>query len=71
MEMYPLRPFTEIFLNQPLLGIQFNKSYTAGLDPHIKAFLIVVTIIGPLSIVGIIFLLKKIEKEHPDRIRWH
>ena len=40
------------------------------LDPLIKTFIEVVIIIGPLSILGVIFLLKKIEKDNPDRIRW-
>jgi len=40
------------------------------LAPLIKNFIEVVIIIGPLSIMGLIFLLKKIEKNNPDRIRW-
>ena len=40
------------------------------LDPLIKTFVEVVIIIGPLSIVAVILLLKKIEKQNPDRIRW-
>ena len=40
------------------------------LAPLIKTFLEVVIIIGPLSIVGVILLLKNIEKDNPDRIRW-
>ncbi len=42
----------------------------AILDPLIKTFIEVVIIIGPLSILSVIFLLKKIEKDYPDRIRW-
>tara|TARA_B100000700_G_scaffold321627_1_gene421295 strand:+ start:2831 stop:2989 length:159 start_codon:yes stop_codon:yes gene_type:complete len=40
------------------------------LDPLIKTFIELVIIIGPLSIVGVILLLKKIEKDNPERIRW-
>ena len=40
------------------------------LDPLIKNFIEVVIVIGPLSIVGVIALLKKIAKDNPDRIRW-
>jgi len=42
----------------------------AALDPLIKTFIQVVLVIGPLSILGVILLLKKIEKDKPDRIRW-
>ena len=40
------------------------------LDPAIKTFISVVAILGPLSIVAVILLLKKIEKDNPERIRW-
>ena len=42
----------------------------AVLDPLIKTFIEVVMIVGPLSLAGVILLLKKIEKDNPDRIRW-
>ncbi len=42
----------------------------ALLDPAIKTFIGIVAVAGPLSIAGVIFLLKQIEKEDPDRIRW-
>tara|TARA_Y100001968_G_scaffold311329_1_gene333268 strand:+ start:1219 stop:1425 length:207 start_codon:yes stop_codon:yes gene_type:complete len=42
----------------------------AGLDPAIKIFIGVVALAGPLSIAGVVFLLKNIEKNDPDRIRW-
>ena len=51
------------------LSVEVINSF-AVLDPAIKIFVGVVTLIGPLSIAGIIFLLKKIEKNDPDRIRW-
>ena len=40
------------------------------LDPLIKTFIEVVIIVGPLSFVALILLLKKIEKDNPDRVRW-
>ncbi len=42
----------------------------ASLDPTIKSFIGVVSILGPLSILGVVLLLKKIEKQNPERIRW-
>ncbi len=40
------------------------------LDPLIKIFMQVALVIGPLSLVGLVLLLRKIEKDHPERIRW-
>ena len=40
------------------------------LNPAIKNFIEIVSVAGPLGIAGVIFLLKKIEKDDPDRIRW-
>ncbi len=40
------------------------------LDPLIKTFIQVSLVIGPLSLVGVVLLLRKIEKDHPERIRW-
>ena len=45
-------------------------NFFAVLDPAIKTFMGIVALAGPLSIVGVIFLLKKIEKDDPERIRW-
>ena len=42
----------------------------AVLDPLIKTFIKVAIVIGPLSLVAVVFVLKKIEKDHPERIRW-
>ena len=52
-----------------LIGVEIINSFGA-LDPLIKTFIEVVIIIGPLSLGGVILLLKKIEKDNPDRIRW-
>jgi len=40
------------------------------LDPLIKTFMQVALVIGPLSLVGLVLLLRKIEKDQPERIRW-
>ena len=42
----------------------------AVLDPLIKTFIQVALVIGPLSLVGVFWILRKIEKDHPERIRW-
>ena len=42
----------------------------AVLDPLIKTFIEVALVIGPLSLVVVVLLLRKIEKDHPERIRW-
>ena len=42
----------------------------AVLDPLIKTFIQVALVIGPLSLVGVLLILRKIEKDHPERIRW-
>ena len=42
----------------------------AVLDPTIQTFIYVVAIAGPISIAVMVFVLKKIEKNNPERIRW-
>ncbi len=62
-----------MLLNVLLLMRGYDKvmsSVLVTLDPRIKIFISVVGILGPLSIIGLIFLLKNIEKDNPDRIRW-
>ena len=45
-------------------------NFFAVLDPLIKTFMQVALVIGPLSLVFLVLLLRKIEKDHPERIRW-
>ncbi len=45
-------------------------NFFAVLDPLIKTFMQVALVIGPLSLLGLVFLLRKIEKDHPELIRW-
>ena len=40
------------------------------LDPLIITFIQVALVLGPLSLLGVLLLLRKIEKDHPERIRW-
>ena len=47
-----------------------KMNFFAVLDPLIKTFMQVALFIGPLSLVGLVLLLRKIEKDHPERIRW-
>ena len=47
-----------------------SMNFFAVLDPLIKTFIQVALVIGPLSLVGVVLLLRKIEKDHPERIRW-
>ena len=42
----------------------------AVLNPLIKTFIQFTLVIGPLSVVGVVLILRKIEKDHPERIRW-
>ena len=42
----------------------------AVLDPLIKTFIQVALVIGPLSLVSVVLILRKIEKDHPELIRW-
>ena len=41
----------------------------AVLDPLIKTFIQVALVIGRLSLVGVVLILRKIEKDHPELIR--
>ena len=47
-----------------------KMNFFAVLDPLIKTFMQVALVIGPLSLVGLLLLLRKIEKDQPERIRW-
>ena len=47
-----------------------KMNFFAVFDPLIKTFMKVALVIGPLCLVGLVLLLRKIEKDHPERIRW-
>ena len=40
------------------------------LDPLMKTFIQVALVNGLLSLVNVDFLLRKIKKDHPERISW-
>ena len=67
--MIPRDSLLRLFLVLETKGVEMINSF-AVLDPLIKTFIQVVIIIGPLTIAGMVWLLKRIEKENPDRIRW-
>ena len=54
-----------------MVGTVVEKmNFFAVLDPLIKTFMQVALVIGPLTLVGLVLLLRKIEQDHPERIRW-
>ncbi len=42
----------------------------SALGPELKLFLVVISIVGPLTIGILVLIIKRIEKDTPDRIRW-
>tara|TARA_Y100001968_G_C19118942_1_gene601002 strand:+ start:328 stop:534 length:207 start_codon:yes stop_codon:yes gene_type:complete len=67
--MIPAVSLSRLFAVMAVLGVEMINLF-GTLDPLIKTFIEVVLLIGPLSIAGVILLLKKIENDNPDRIRW-
>ena len=45
------------------------KNYFEVLDPLIKTFIQVAFVIGLMSLLDVVLILRKIEKDHPERIR--
>ena len=45
-------------------------NFCAVLDPLIKTFIQVTIVIGPLSLLSVVLILRRIEKDNPERIRW-
>ena len=58
------------FLGVMAVAVVEMMNCFAVLDPLIKTFIQVALVIGPLSLVGVVLILRKIEKDHPERIRW-
>ena len=67
--MIPPGTLSSLFIFVEVLGVKMINSIE-GLNPLINIFIKIVIVIGPLSIAGVILLLKRIEKESPERIRW-
>ncbi|KGG12541.1 hypothetical protein EV05_1753 [Prochlorococcus sp. MIT 0601] len=60
----------DFFIKINLLFIESNNISIASLTPLIIKFIWVVAFLGPVSIAIIIYILKQIEKENPERVRW-
>ena len=69
--MFLIRPDSHSRLLVVMVAtVVVKMNFFAVLDPLIKTFMQVALVIGPLSLVGLVLLLRKIEKDHPERIRW-
>tara|TARA_Y100001968_G_scaffold262199_1_gene250390 strand:+ start:1341 stop:1550 length:210 start_codon:yes stop_codon:yes gene_type:complete len=62
--------YLRLFVVSTVLSVEAINGFQTGLDPAVKLFIGFTAIVGPLAITGVIFLLKKIEKDDPERIRW-
>ena len=63
MYMIPSGSLWRLFIVFSLIGVEMINLF-AVLDPVIKTFIQIVIIIGPLTITGIILLLKRIQNEY-------
>ena len=66
----PPDSIVRLFVVISVFQIEALNSFSV-LNPIIKTFIITSALIGPLSIIGIFLLLKKIERDDPNRIRWN
>ena len=62
--------YARLFVMITVIGVEAINSFQTGLDPAVKLFILATAIVGPLAIAGVISLLRKIEKDDPERIRW-
>ena len=69
MFLIPLDSLSRLLVEMVATVVE-KMNFFAVLDPLIKTFMQVALVIGPLSLVGLVLLLRKIEKDHPERIRW-
>ena len=69
MYLIPPDSLSRLLVVMPATVVEMMNCF-AVLDPLIKTFIQVALVIGPLSLVGVVLVLRKIEKEHPERIRW-
>ena len=42
----------------------------ASLDQRVQLFIVSASILGPILLLGLVLLLKRIENNNPDKIRW-
>ena len=47
-----------------------NDIPLAIIDSSIKYFIVYASILAPICIGGLVFILKRIEKDNPEKIRW-
>ena len=69
MYLIPLASFSRFVVVMAAI-FAHRMNFFVVLDPLIKSFIQVALVIGPLSLLGVVLLLRKIEKDHPERIRW-
>ena len=69
MFLIPPDSLSRLFVVMAAAVVEMMNCF-AVLDPLIKTFIQVALVIGPLSLVGVVLILRKIEKDHPERIRW-
>ena len=69
MFLIPQDSLSRLLVVMPAAVVEMMNCF-AVLDPLIKTFIQVALVIGPLSLVGVVLILRKIEKDHPERIRW-
>ena len=69
MFLIPLDSFSRLLVVMVATFVE-TINFFAVLDPLIQTFVQVALVMGPLSLVGLVLLLRKIEKDHPERIRW-
>ena len=69
MYLIPPDSLSRLFIVMAATVVEMMNCF-AVLDPLIITFIQFALVIGPLSLVDLVFLLRKIEKDHPDRIRW-
>ena len=67
--MIPPESLSRLLVVMATAVVQIMNCF-AVLDPLILTFIQVALVIGPLSLVGVVLILRKIEKDHPERIRW-
>ena len=70
MFLIPPDSFSRLLVVMVATFVEIINIFFAVLDPLIKTFIQVALVIGPLSLVAVFLILRKIEKDHPERIRW-
>ena len=69
MILIPPDSLSRLFVVMAAAVVEMMNCF-AVLDPLIKTFIQCALVIGPLSLVCVVLILRKIEKDHPERIRW-